>query len=91
MCFHFAFGKKQKICQYIGAYVSDRVKEKKSYEKQLTRLEAQLKAKTIDRQVYERYIKMLEIKFVQTSEEARKEIKNNFTKRFSPRTEIGRF
>ena len=78
MGFNFAFGKKQKIGKYIGTYVGDRVKEKQSYEKQLTRLEAQLKAKTIDQQVYERFRNLLEIKFVQTREEARKEIQNNF-------------
>ena len=91
MGFNFAFGKKQKIGKYIGAYVSDRVKEKQSYEKQLTRLEAQLKAKTIDQQVYERFRNLLEIKFIQTREEARKEIQNIFQKRLSPKPKIGGF
>jgi hypothetical protein len=70
MGFNFSFGKKKKIGKSIRTYVADRVKEKRSFEKQLERLEAQLQNETVDQDTYERFRDVLEINFVKQREEA---------------------
>ena len=77
MGFHLHFGKTNKMGKLINSYVSES-KRKKAYEKQLTRLDAQLHTKAINQQVYERFRKLLEIKLVQAREEARAEIQHKF-------------
>lgn len=62
----------------IRAYVTSRVKEKRAFEEQLKRLEAQLQNKTLDQDLYERMREILEINFVQQGDEARMYIQNTF-------------
>ena len=62
----------------MDGYISDRMKEKRAYERQLKKLEAQLEENTIDKQIHERLREALEIKFIQQREEARTCIKNKF-------------
>jgi len=78
MGFRFAFGKTNKMGKYMDGYISDRMKEKRAYERQLKKLEAQLEENTIDKQIHERLREALEIKFIQQREEARTCIKNKF-------------
>ncbi len=66
----FTFKKKNRIAKYIDSYVAARVKEKEELNQQLTKLETQLQAKEIDEQLYEQFKELLEIKVVQTREEA---------------------
>ncbi|MCZ2808676.1 MAG: hypothetical protein O2V44_04915 [Candidatus Bathyarchaeota archaeon] len=54
------------------------MKEKRAYERQLKKLEAQLEKNTINKQIHERLREVLEIKFIPQREEARACIKNNF-------------
>ena len=66
----FNFKKKNKIARYIHSYVAARVREKEELNQQLTKLETQLQEKEIDEQLYEQFKELLEIKIVQTREEA---------------------
>jgi hypothetical protein len=78
MDFHLAFWKKQKMGKLIGNYISDRAKEKRVFQEQLKRLDAQLQDKTIDQQKYDRLRNILEVRFIRQREEARTSIQNNF-------------
>ena len=78
MGFRFTFGKTNKIARHIDSYVSARLKEKNAFEQQLTRLDAQLHANTINKQSYEQFRDLLEIKFIQAREEALTEIHTKF-------------
>ncbi len=78
MGFNFGFGKKKKLKKSIRTYVADRAKEKRAFEQQLERLEAQLQNKTLDPDTYERMREILEINFIQQREEARVYIQNTF-------------
>ncbi|UCH32461.1 MAG: hypothetical protein JSV05_03535 [Candidatus Bathyarchaeota archaeon] len=69
MGFNLSLGKKKKIGKSIRDYVADRVKEKRSFEKQLERLEAELQNETVDQDTYERFRDVLEINFVKQREE----------------------
>lgn len=78
MGFHVVFGKKKKIGKSIRTYVKSRVNEKRAFEEQLERLEAQLENKTLDQFTYERMREILEINFIQQREEARTYMQNTF-------------
>jgi acetyl-CoA carboxylase alpha subunit len=78
MGFHSVFGKKKKIGKSIRTFVKKRVNEKRGFEEQLERLEAQLENKTLDQFTYERMRDILKINFVQQREEARTYIQNTF-------------
>jgi hypothetical protein len=78
--FSFVFGKKKKLRKSIRTYVADRAKEKRSFEQQLERLEAQLLNKTLDQDSYERMRDILEVSFVQEQEESRAYMQNTFLK-----------
>ena len=77
MGFHFAFWKKQKMGKLIDDYVNDRAKEKRVFQEQLKRLDAQLQDKTIDQQTHDRLRDILEVKFIQQREEALTSIQTN--------------
>lgn len=78
MGFSISFGKKRKMRKLIGNYVSDRVKEKKAFNEQMKRLDAQLQDKKIEKQIYERLKDILEVKYFQQQQEQWAKIKNNF-------------
>jgi hypothetical protein len=65
----FNFGKKRKMRKLIGNYVSFRIKEKRAFDDQLKRLDAQLHDKKIEPDIYERLREILEIKYFQQQEE----------------------
>ncbi len=78
MGFKLSFWKKKKIEKSIRAYMTSRVKETRSFQEQLKRLEFQLQNKTLDRFTYERMRDVLEINFVQQQEESRAHLQNTF-------------
>jgi len=80
MVFKFSFWKKKKIGKSIRAYVTGRVKEKRSFEEQLERLEVQLQSKILDQFTFERMRDILEVSFVQQQEESRAYMQNTFLK-----------
>jgi hypothetical protein len=74
------FWKKKTIGKTIRTYVKGRVKEKRSFEEQLERLEAQLLKRALDQNSYERMRDILEASFVQQQEESRAHIQDTFLK-----------
>ena len=74
------FWKKKKMGNSVCAYVRGRVKQKRAFEQQLERLEAQLLNKTLDQDSYERMRDILEVSFVQQQEESRAYMQNTFLK-----------
>ena len=80
MGFRIAFGKTNKMGKYIGHYISDRMKEKRAYERQLKKFDAQLEKNTINKQIHDRLREDLEIEFIQQREEARACIKKQIQK-----------
>jgi uncharacterized membrane protein YheB (UPF0754 family) len=76
MGFKLAFGKKKKMERSIRAYVTRRLKEKRSFQEQLKRLEFQLQNNMLDKFSYERMREVLEINFVQQQEESRAHMQN---------------
>ncbi len=75
-----SFWKKKKIEKSIRAYMTNRVKEKRSFQEQLKRLEFQLQNNTLDQFSYERMRDILEINFVQQQEESRAYMQNTVLK-----------
>ena len=69
MGFTLSFGKKRKFRKLIGNYVSSRVKEKRAFEEQIERLDAQLRDKRIEQETYERLRILLEAKHLQQQQE----------------------
>lgn len=78
MGFKLGFWKKKKMEKSIRAYMISRVRETRSFQEQLKRLEFQLQNKTLDRFTYERMRDVLEINFVQQQEESRAHLQNTF-------------
>ena len=80
MGFKLNFWKKKKVEKSIRAYMASRVKEKRSFQEQLKRLEFQFQNKRLDRFTYERMRDVLEINFIQQQEESRTHLQNTFEK-----------
>ena len=67
-------GKKRKQKKLIREYIRDQVKQKRSFDEQLKKLEAQFRSKLIDESTYERLRDILEIQFMKQREEAREKL-----------------
>ena len=72
------FGKKRKMRNLIKKYVSFRVKERKAYNEQLKRLDAQLHDKKIDSDTYERLKEVLEAKYYEEQHEEWVKVQDQF-------------
>jgi len=59
------FWKKRKFQKLVGNYISLRVKEKRAFDEQKKRLDAQLQDKKIEQQIYERLREVLEANYFQ--------------------------
>jgi ribosomal protein L16 Arg81 hydroxylase len=70
MNFSFGFGRTPNTTKVIQSYLKVRLEEKRTLSKQLQRLDAQLKEKTIDKQTYKRLKDVLEINFLKQREES---------------------
>lgn len=69
MGFSLPFGKERKMRKLIGNYIKDRVREKKAFYEQISRLDAQLNDKQIEQSTYERLIAILETQYYQKQNE----------------------
>jgi len=69
MGFTLSFGKKRKFRKLIGDYVNSRAKEKRVFQKQIERLDAQLRNKIVEQETYERLKILLEAKHLQQQQE----------------------
>lgn len=63
MALSFSFGRKQKMGTLMVKYVNKRIRQKKSYEEQLERLDAQLQHENIDKLERDRLRTILEAKY----------------------------
>lgn len=70
------FGKEKKIRNLIRNYIKDRVREKKAFDEQTKRLDAQLGNEQIDELTYERLRMILETQYYQRQEEEWAKTKN---------------
>jgi hypothetical protein len=71
-------GKKGKMRKLIGNYVKERVREKRAFDEQIRRLEAQLKDEQIDQQIHERLRGILETQYYQKRQKQWAKVKNKF-------------
>ena len=78
MGFNLPFGKERKMRKLIGNYIKDRVREKRVFEEQIRRLDAQLNDEQIDQQIHERLRGILEIQYYQKKQEQWATVKNKF-------------
>ena len=78
MGFNWAFGKKRKMRKLMGNYLSFRVEEKRAFDEQLKRLDAQLHDKKIEPDIYKRLTEVLEIKYLQQQQEEWANLKDKF-------------
>jgi hypothetical protein len=78
MAFSLPFGKERKVRKMISNYVKDRVREKRAFEEQIGRLDAQLKDEQIDMQIHERLRGILEAQYYQKQNEQWAKIENEF-------------
>ena len=62
----------------IGDYVDFRVKEKRAFDEHVKRLDAQLRDKIIEQDIYDRFITVLEAKYFQKQQESWAKIQNKF-------------
>ncbi len=69
MGFTLSFGKKRKFRKLISDYVNSRAKEKRVFQKQIERLDAQLRNKIVEQETYERLKILLEAKHLQLQQE----------------------
>jgi len=78
MGFNLPFGKERKMRKLIGNYIKDRVREKRVFEEQIRRLDAQLEDEQIDQQIHERLRRILEAQYFQKQQEQWATVKNKF-------------
>jgi hypothetical protein len=77
------FGKKRKMRNLIKDYVNFRVKERRVFNEQLKRLDAQLHDKKIDPDTHERLKDVLEAKYYEEQQEEWTKVQGKF---FNPLT-----
>ncbi len=78
MGFSLSRVKERKIRKLIGNYVKDRFREKRAFDEQIRRLDAQLAEEQINQQNYETFRAILETRYYQRQEEEWAETKNKF-------------
>ena len=72
------FGKKRKMRNLIKNYVNFRVKERRTFNEQLKRLDAKLQDKEIEHDTYERLKEVLEAKYYQEQQEEWTKVQGKF-------------
>ena len=72
------FGKERKIQKLIRNYIKDRAREKRAFNEQIKRLDAQFDDEQINWQTYERFRMILENQYYQRQEEEWAKTRNNF-------------
>jgi hypothetical protein len=83
MGFSLPFGKQWKMQKLIGRYVKARVREKRAFEEQIRRLDAQLHDKQINKQIHERLRGILETQYYQKQQEQWTNVKSKFQNPFN--------
>lgn len=78
MEFSLPFRKERKMRKLIGNYIKDRVREKRAFDTQIRRLDAQLNDNRIKQQTYERLIVVLETQYYQKQKEEWLKVENKF-------------
>jgi hypothetical protein len=78
MVFSSSFGKKRQFRKLIKNYISFRIKEKRDFDEQLKRLDAQLQDEELTPDVYERLKDVLEIKYFEQQQEEWAKVRNKF-------------
>ena len=78
MGFSLPFGKERKMRKLIGNYIKERVREKRAFDEQTRRIDAQLKDEQIDMQIHERLRGILETQYYQKQQEQWARVENKF-------------